>query len=130
MTLDVPPQGKHPRGEGLQMDIPRYDSGNLTISGTEDEDPAEYFDSHEDTEELLDPLVDNTETEKATKAKLKELDRLAEFGVYEIVDMTTALGKKRVTGPRFVADETMYEVFAPSSTLEHGRDASSTICVS
>ena len=46
---------------------------------------------------MVDLLVDNAETEEATKAKLKELERLAEFGVHEIVDMHTALGKKRVT---------------------------------
>ena len=57
----------------------------VTISGTEDEDPAEYFDSHEDAAELLDLLVDNAETEEATKAKPKELERLAECGVCEIV---------------------------------------------
>ena len=51
--------------------------------------PAQYSD--EDAGDY------NTETEEATKAKLKELDRLAEFGVYEIVKMHRALGKKRVT---------------------------------
>ena len=40
-----------------------------------------YFDNHEDAGELLDPLVDHTETEEATKAKLKELNPLAKFGV-------------------------------------------------
>ena len=83
-------------------------------------------------------LVDNAETEEAMKAKLKELERLAEFGVYETVDMRTALGKKRVT-PRwdldhrkdgisarfgateFHGDETVYNVFAPSSTPSTGR---------
>ena len=65
----------------------------VTKSGTEDEDPAEHFDSREDAGELLDPPDDNAETEEATKAKLTELDRLAEFGVYGIVDMHTGLGK-------------------------------------
>ena len=65
----------------------------VAISGTEDEDPSEYFDDHEDAGELLDPLVDNAEAEEATKAKLKEFDRLAEFGVYETVDLHVALGK-------------------------------------
>ena len=103
----------------------------VTISGTVDEDPAEYFDSHEDAGKLLDPLVDNAETEEAMKAKLKELERLAEFGVCQIVDMHTVLGKKRVTTrwdldhrkdgirARFVAREfkgAMFDVFAPSST--------------
>ena len=58
---------------------------------------AEYFDRHEDAGGLLDPPVDNAEIEEATKAKLKELDRLAEFGVYETVDILVVLGKKRVT---------------------------------
>ena len=35
----------------------------VTLSETEDEDPAEYFDIREDGGELLDPLVDNAETE-------------------------------------------------------------------
>ena len=65
----------------------------VTKSGTEDEDPAEYFDGREDAGELLDPPDDSAETEEATKDKLKELDRLAEFGVYETVDMHTGLGK-------------------------------------
>ena len=51
----------------------------VTLSETEDEDPAEYFER------------------TVVMAKLKELERLAEFGVYEIVDMHTSLGKKRVT---------------------------------
>ena len=72
------------------------------------------------------------------KAKLKELDRLAEFGVHETVDVHTGLGKKRVTSrwdldhrkdgvrARFVArefkcEETVYDVFSPSSTPSTGR---------
>ena len=53
----------------------------VTITGTEDEDPAEYLDGHEDVGELLDPLVDGAETDETMKAKQRELDRLAEFGV-------------------------------------------------
>ena len=40
----------------------------------------------------MDPLVDNAATEE-TKAKLKELDRLVEFGVYKTVDLHVALWK-------------------------------------
>ena len=47
------------------------------------------------TGELLDTFVDNAA--EATKAKLEELDRLAEFGVCETVDLPVALGQKRVT---------------------------------
>ena len=47
---------------------------------------------------MLNPLVDNAEGEEKTKAKLEELDRLAEFfGVYETVDLHVAFGKKWVT---------------------------------
>ena len=137
-TLDVPPQAKHPRGESSQMDVRSMIVAGGTVSGTEGEDPAEYFDSHEDAGKLLDPLVDNAETEEATKAKLKELERLAEFGVYEIVETHMALDKKRVTtrwdpgrmedgirarlvAREFMGDETMYDVFAPSSTPSTGR---------
>ena len=80
----------------------------VTISGTEDEDPAEYFDSHEDAGELLDPPVDTVETEEATKAKLKELDRMD--GI-----------RARFVAREFKGDETMYDVFAPSSTPSTGR---------
>ena len=100
----------------------------LTMCGTEDEDPAGPFDSHKVARECLDPLVDTAGTEEATKAKLKELHQLVEF----------ALGKKRVTTrwdldhrkdgiiARFVArefkgDETVYDMFAPSSTPSTGR---------
>ena len=124
-TLDVPPQAKHPRAEGSQMDVRSVTVAGVAISGTEDDDLAEYFDGHEDA-------VDNAETEEATKAKLKELDRIAEFGVH------VALGNKRVRTrwdldhredgirARFVArefkdDETMHDVFAPSSTPSTGR---------
>ena len=55
---------------------------SLTISGTEDDDLAGQFDSHEEAEELVDLRVDNAETE-ATNAKLKQLDRFAECGVNE-----------------------------------------------
>ena len=41
--------------------------------------------------------MDNAKTEEAMKAKLKELDRLAVFGMYETVDGHVALGKKRET---------------------------------
>ena len=109
------------------MDVRSMTVAGVAISGTEDEDTAEYFDHHEDAGELLDPLVDNAEAEEATKAKLKELDRLAEIGVHETVDLHVALGKKRVTTAdhrkdgiraRFVArefkgGETVYDVFAP-----------------
>ena len=67
------------------------------------------------------------------KGKLKELDRLAEVGVHETVDLQVALAKKRATTSwhidhrkggiraRFVArefkgDEAMYDAFTPSST--------------
>ena len=82
--------------------------------------------------------MSHAEAVEAAKAKLKELDRLAEIEVYETVDLHVALGKKRVTTrwdldhrkdgirTRFVArefkgDETMYDVFAPSSTSSTGR---------
>ena len=66
----------------------------VTTSGTEGEDPAEYFDGHEDAGEFHDPLIDGAEADEATKAKQKELDRLAEFGEYETVDLHVALGKE------------------------------------
>ena len=75
------------------MDVRSMIVAGVTKSGTEDEDPAECFDGREDAGELLDPPDDNAETEETTKAKLKALDRLGEFGVHEIVDMHTCLGK-------------------------------------
>ena len=68
-----------------------------------------------------------------SKAKQKELDRLAEFGVYETLDIRVDLGKKRVQTrweldhrkdeirARFVARmfkkyEMMFAVFAPSTS--------------
>ena len=60
--------------------------------GTEDEDHVEYFVNHEDAGELQDPLVDNAETEEAMEAKLHELARLAEFGVYGSVDLQELSG--------------------------------------
>ena len=76
--------------------------------------------------------------DETTKAKQKELNRLAEFGVYETVEILVPLGKKRVTtlweldhrkdglsarfGAReFKSDEMMYDVFAPNSTLRTRR---------
>ena len=97
MTLDVPPQAQHLRGEGSQMDVQSMTEAGVTIAGTEEEDPAEYFDGHDDVGELLDPLVDEAEADETTKAKQKELDRLAEFVVFEVVYIPVALGKKRVT---------------------------------
>ena len=78
-TLDVPPHARHPRGESSQMDVRSVMVVGVTTSRTEDEDPAECSDSHEDAGELLDPLVDNTGSEEATKAELKELNQAAEF---------------------------------------------------
>ena len=138
MTLDVPSQAKHPGGEDSQVDVRSVTVAGVAVSGTEDEDPAEYFVHHEDARELQDPLVDNAETEGAMKVKLKVLDRLAEFGVYETVDLHVALGKKEVTThwhtdhskdgiiARVVArelkgDETMYDAFAPCSAPSTGR---------
>ena len=46
-----------------------------------------------DVGELLDRLVDNTDKEEATKAKLTQLDPFAEFAVYETVNLHVALGK-------------------------------------
>ena len=138
MTLDVPSQAKRPRGEDPQMDVRSMTVAGIATSGTEDEDPAEYFVDHEDAGELQDPLVDNADTEEAMEAKLKELDRLAEFALCETVDLQVALGMKRVTTrwhtdhrtdgirARFVArgfkgDEAMYDAFAPISTPSTGR---------
>ena len=47
-TLDVPPQAKPQRGEGSQMDVRSMTVAGVAISGTEDEDCAEYVDGHED----------------------------------------------------------------------------------
>ena len=77
------------------MDVRSMSVAGVAISGTEDEDSAEYVDGHEDAEELLDPFLDNAE--EATDAKLEELNRLAEFEVYETMDLHVALGKKRAT---------------------------------
>ena len=78
---------------------------------------------------MLDLLVDNAESEEATKAKLKELRWLAEFAVHEKVDMHTARqevsdntlgsvpqGRARFFAKVFKGDEIMYDVCAPSST--------------
>ena len=98
MTRDVPSQAKQPGVEDSLMDIQSMTVAGIAISGIEDEDPAEYFVDHEDAGELQDPLVDDAETEEAMNdVKLKVLDRLAEFGVYETVDLQDALRKKRVT---------------------------------
>ena len=64
MTLDVPLQAKHPRGEDSQMDVPSMSVAGSAISGTEDDDPAECFVDNEDAGELQDPLVDKAETEE------------------------------------------------------------------
>ena len=74
------------------MDVRSMMVAGITVSGTEDEDPAQYFDSYEDAGEMLDPPIDNVETDEAMKAT--ELDALAEFGVCGIVDMHVAFGKK------------------------------------
>ena len=58
------------------MDVRSVTVAGVTISGTEDEDPAENFDDHEYCEELPDHLVDNAEAEEATKAKLKDSQNL------------------------------------------------------
>ena len=64
------------------MHVPSTTVTGVTIAGTEGEDSGEYADGHADFGELLDPTVDGAEAE-AMKAKQKELDRLAEIGVYE-----------------------------------------------
>ena len=141
MTLEVPLQANSAirKAKTQQMDVRSIgNSGwNRHMWNGGYEDSAEYFVDHEDAGELQDPLVDYAETEEAM-AKLKVLDRLAEFGVYETVDLQVALGKKRVTTrwhtdhrkdgirARFVArefkgDEAMYDAFAPSSTTSTGR---------
>ena len=123
-TRDVPPQAKHPRSEDSQMDVLSMTVAGVSMCGTEDEDPAESFDGHEVAGECLDPLVDPAGTEEATKAKLERTPPTRRV----------ALGKKRVTTrwdqdgiiARFVArefkgDETVYDMFAPSSTPSTGR---------
>ena len=52
MTLDVPPQAKHPPGENSQMDVRSMRAAIIPISGSEDEDPAEYFVDHGDAGDL------------------------------------------------------------------------------
>ena len=106
------------------MDVQSLTVAGVTISGTEDEDPAEheYFDGDEDVGELLDPLVDGAEADEMTKAKQSELDRIAEFGVYETVDIHARWEvdhrkdgiRARFVASEFKSDETMHDVFAPS----------------
>ena len=79
------------------MDVQNAAVAGVTISGAEDEDPAEYFNGQANVGELPDPFVDRSEANDTMKAKQKELDRLAEFGVYEAVGILVAQGKKRVT---------------------------------
>ena len=81
---------------------------------------------------MLDHLVDGAEADEMTKAKQKELYRLAEFGVCETLDLHVVLGKKRVTThweldhrkdgirARFVAREFKSDE-TPSSTPSTGR---------
>ena len=106
------------------MDVRSMTVAGVKKSATVDEDPAEYFHSHEDVGEWLDPLVDGAEAEEATKAKQKEL---REFGVYETVDLHVASYNTLGSGPQkkqirahfvareFQSDETMYDVFAHGS---------------
>ena len=79
------------------MDVPSVIVVWVAIRETEDENPPEYIVDHEDAGWLLDPLVQNAETEEAMRAKLKELDRPAEFGVYETVGLQVALGNKQTS---------------------------------
>ena len=131
-TLDVPPQAKPQRGEGSQMDVRSVSVATVVISGTDDEDSAEYIDGHEDAGELLDPLLDSDE--EATKAKLKELDRLADLECVRPWTCTLLSGRSewiwtaekdgiraRFLATEFKGDETMYDVFARSSTPSTGR---------
>ena len=66
-TPDVPPQPKHPRGVSSQVDVHSMTVVGVTIAGSKDEDPAEYFNSHQDVGELPDPLVDGAEADETTK---------------------------------------------------------------
>ena len=50
MTLDVPPQAQHPRGEDSQMDFRNVTAAVIPIAGNEDEDPAEHSVDHEGAE--------------------------------------------------------------------------------
>ena len=131
-TLDVPPQAKPQRGEGSQMDVRSMSVAGVAISGTDDEDSAEYVDGHEDSGELLDPLLDNAE--EATKAKLEELDRLADLECMRPWTCTLLSGRseRRHAGiwtaektesehDSSQGDETMHDVFALSSTPSTGR---------
>ena len=51
------------------MDVRSIIVAGVTLSGTEGEDPAEYFDSH-DAGALLDPLVDDAETATSRRSLL------------------------------------------------------------
>ena len=50
-TLDVLPQAKHQRDEGSQRNVRSMTVAGVTISGTEDEDPAHHLHGHEDVGE-------------------------------------------------------------------------------
>ena len=49
-TLDVPPQAKRPLGEGAQIDVQSLTVGKVTIAGTDNEVPAEYFEGQRTSE--------------------------------------------------------------------------------
>ena len=112
----------------------------VELGDTEDEDPAEYVEESledDDIDELLQNAEDvqadeNHEDELTMAAKERELEKLEEFGVFEVVPEEQSYGKKRVTTrweivhrldgvrARFVArefrrSEYMDDVFAPSS---------------
>ena len=114
------------------MDVQGMTVAGVTIAGTEDEDPAEYFDGHADVRELPDPLVDGAEDHQTMKGQQKELDRLAELRVYETLESSHLRHAGSCTTERTESerhssqesskgDETMYDGFAPSSTPSTGR---------
>ena len=131
MTLDVRPQAKHARGGAPQMDVQSMTVVGVTTARTEDEDSAEYFDSHADVGEMQDPLLDVAGADETMKAKQKEVDRPAEFGVCEIgyhrcsrkeaSHDTLVVGHRKAErdSSQELSNESMYGVFAPELNSEH-----------
>ena len=133
-TLDVSFQAEQPRGEGSQMDNQSLTVDGVMIAGTED--PAEYFDGHTDVAgpsylmelrltrrwRLNGKNSTDSQTPGCTRQwialLLRERSALRHAGGS---DHRKDGIRARLVAREFKGDETMYDVFAPSTTPSTGR---------
>ena len=97
-TLDVPPQAKHLRGEGPQMEVQSMTVAGVTTAGTEDEDPRRVLRWPRQRRRIDRPCCRWSRRRDDEGQAERELHRFVEFGVYKTAGYPCCSGRETSRG--------------------------------